>query len=131
MMASAMLVSCSSSPEQGADSDGQRFRGWYEYGLETSRFVPCGADVRGWWVDARDSLAARSLVSHIEAAEGRPFSAIHQGRAYAVFRGDTSAAGRYGHLGGHDRELRVAAVDTLSRLGPQDCASPGSRDRAT
>ncbi len=99
---------------------GQTHRGHYSYGFETSEFVPCGLDER-WWVRGQEGAVYVGLLDRLRRFDPKVDSPAAKGRVYAEFRGDTTARGRYGHVGGYQRELVLHEVLDVRPVRPDDC----------
>jgi hypothetical protein len=112
-----LLGSCAPSSPRG------EFTGRYEAGFERSAFTPCGSP-ETWWVvfDSTTNLD-RQVFPRLTQLDGHPDSLLGDAVAFAVFRGDTSGVGSYGHLGQQNRRLDVTEVKALRRWAPGDCAN--------
>ena len=93
------LAACAGS---AATQHAQRFEGVFTWHFETSSFAP---DAGGgpYWLSGETVWP--ELVAPIEQSGRGPW-----GRVHIIVEGELSPAGRYGHLGGYDHELRVTRV---------------------
>lgn len=81
-----------------------RFEGRYVQGFEMSSFTSHTGDHEPWWVDPRAMTGMPALE---RGAHGHPDVYVD---ADVVVAGWLSVPGRYGHMGSHQRELRVHRI---------------------
>jgi hypothetical protein len=86
--------------------------GHYIAGFETSCFYPCGSEEM-WWVVSGELYDKYNEVLPRQE-KGRE-------RVFARISGMVSSLGRYGHLGGGDRALKVMQVYEIRQSGDNDC----------
>ncbi len=110
VLAIVAIVRSRNSSGGGGD---QRFEGMYTSSFETSSFVPCGSGSSGgpryWLVWSADSDFARAHKENNLGPQG--------GTVYVRVRGnlETGNPNGYGHLGGYQGQLRVTALEEMSR----------------
>jgi hypothetical protein len=68
-----------------------------------------------------DSEPNAELFARLLEVDGPPDSTLGGGVVFAVFEGDTSGHGSYGHLGQYPRELLVHRIVSLERDFPETC----------
>lgn len=98
-------------PACAQEGSSYRGSGRYTTGFETSSFAPCAEvyEDERWWLIA-DSAAHAGLQ---DAAYGSVPAAGRRattGRAFVRLRGRITERGRYGYVGGYDREIRVVEL---------------------
>ena len=100
VLVAAILCSCKSTPlPQPFPYEGV-YSGYYVWGFEVSAFYPQGARER-WWLVRHGKIDLHEL---------------NGSEVYLAVRGTLTPKGKYGHLGGYDRELYVTDVIELTRL---------------
>lgn len=96
----------------------REYAGHLSMGFETSAFTPCAPGER-WWVSG---LGAELSERYRAASKGQDYQPV-----FLRVRGRLSGTGRYGHLGGYERELEVLEILELRAAQDGDCArAPGT-----
>jgi Sel1 repeat-containing protein len=96
----------------------RQYSGCYFAGFETRALTPKGTQ-ESWWVkwDADTKLLARALPRNEDSSRGVR-------SVFVVVQGRLSPAGRYGHLGGHTREIIVSRLISARNPLPEDRCGP-------
>lgn len=107
------------------------FTGIGGFGREAQAFLPCGISQEWWlefdrrWPELDKRLAeqeATDLSARLEDCERKTGMVGCDKWVYLEFDGVRSGPGRYGHMGGYSRELRVTKVSRVTRAVPDGCA---------
>lgn len=98
------------------------YQGHYTTGFETSSFRPCAAEHEDerWWL-AADSASWAELTDGVYGPR-KEEAGWAFGRAFVRVRGKITETGRYGHMGGYDREIHV--TDVLLVASPDSVGCP-------
>lgn len=86
------------------------YEGHYTVGFEVSSFVPCGSK-EAWWVTGSSTLV--ECVGEIDY--------YNLSTVFARVKGKESKKGKYGHLGGYEREFDLKEVLECREPTESDC----------
>ena len=102
-------------PPEPEDEKVGTFEGRYVSGFETSSFEPCSHPGERWWV-AGDLQPVDNFIR----AQGR--DPVRQNTSLFVkWSGRASVLGRYGHLGGYQRQFFLTRVHEIRQFTDSDC----------
>ena len=123
-------ANASTDARQGVELSKGAFKGIGGFGREAQAFLPCGVS-QEWWLefDARSpeldkALAEQKMTelsARLEECDRKTGLPGCDRWVYLELDGIPSLPGRYGHMGGYSRELRVQKVLRVTRDVPASC----------
>lgn len=94
------------------------FEGHYLSGFEISSFSPCAFPGQRWWVGEN----LEPVEEFIRASGRDPIR--QQTTVHVKWSGRASPLGRYGHMGGYQRDFTIEKVHEIRAARQSDCPPP-------